>query len=252
MIDWYYHAPGEGRVGPLSAEEVRRRYQDRRIQRDTLLWHHGMHEWQPLERMAPEIGLDSLQVDASRPPPMPSNAAAMPPPVAASAPRAAAARGKYSRTPLREKKTLPSGVIVLIVIAAIAVPGLLVLGSVMLPAYRDYAQRATQLGSLDGLANGLKHVVGDYAQRTGRCLRDDDPRVVDVRKEIRRRFSADVRFATIDGGCAFEVAINADGEAIDGKTLRYAGYRDGAGFAWECNGGTLPEDLRPLECRSGS
>jgi len=250
MIDWYYHDPGEGRVGPLSAEELRKHYRDRRIQRDTLVWHHGLREWQPLERMVADIGLDSLEADASRPPPMPAQAT--PPPIAARASATRAApRGKYARAPLREKKTLSTGAIVLIVTAVLAVPAVLVLGSVMLPAYQDYAQRATRMGSIDGLTNGLKRVVGDYALRTGSCLRDDDPRVADVRNKIRRHFSADVRFATIDDGCAFEVAFNADGQPIDGKTLRYEGYRDGNDFAWECSGGTMPENFRPYECRRG-
>lgn len=250
MIDWYYHDPGEGRIGPLSAEELRKRFQDRRIQRDTLVWHHDLREWQPLERMAPDIGLETLRIDTSLPPPLPSTApAAMPSPTSTATPRMAA-RGKYSRTPLREKKTLPTAVIVLIIVAVLGIPTLLVLGSVMLSGYRDYAQRATRMGSMHGLANGLKRVVGDYALRTGSCLRNDDPRVADMRDEIRRRFSADVRFATIDGGCAFEVAVNADGKTIDGKTLRYEGYREGNEFAWQCSGGTLPEQDRPYECRT--
>lgn len=251
MIDWYYHDPGEGRIGPLSAEELRKRFQDRRIQRDTLVWHHGLREWQPLERMAPDIGLETLRIDVSRPPPLPANAHA-PMPASAAAPRATS-RGKYSRAPLREKKTLPTAAIVLIVAGVLGIPALLVIGSVMLSGYRDYAQRATRMGSIDGLANGLKQVVGDYALRTGDCLRNDDPRVVNVRDEIRRRFSADVHFATIDGGCAFEVAIKVsgpNGTPVDGKTLRYEGYRDGNEFAWDCSGGTLAEEDRPYECRT--
>jgi type IV pilus assembly protein PilA len=253
MIDWYYHDPGEGRIGPLSAEELRKRFQERRIQRDTLVWHHGLREWQPLERMAPDIGLETLRIDTLQPPPLPANAAppiSMPMPPPASATPRPASRSKYSRAPLREKKTLPSAAIVLIVAAVLGIPALLVMGSMMLSGYRDYAQRATRMGSMDGLANGLKQIAGDYALRTGSCLRNDDPRVVNVRNEIRRRFSADVRFATIDGGCAFEVAVNADGTPIDGKTLRYEGYRDGNEFAWECSGGTLAEEDRPYECRT--
>ena len=252
MSDWYYHDPGEGRIGPLSAEELRQRFQDRRIQRDTLVWHHGLREWQPLERMAPDIGLETLHVDASRPPPVPANTSAPAPfPARASTTTARAiSRGKYSRTPLREKKTLPTAAIVLIVAGVLGIPALLVLGSMTLSGYRDYAQRATRLGSMDGLANGLKQVAGDYALRTGSCLRNDDPPVVNLRNEIRSRFSAEVRFAATDGGCAFEVAINADGTPIDGKTLRYEGYREGNEFAWECSGGTLAEEDRPYECRS--
>lgn len=250
MIDWYYHDSDEGRVGPLSADDLRKRFQERRIQRDTLVWHHGLREWQPLERMALDVGLETLQIDASKPPPLPSGASPpMPAAVRTSASRSVP-RGKYARAPLREKKTLPTGVIVLIVIAALAIPALLMLGSFMLPAYQDYAQRATQLGKIDGLANGLKRLAGDYALRTGSCLRNDDPRVTSVRSEIRRRFSTDVSFSAIDGGCAFEMAINADGKPFDGKTLRYEGYRDGDDFAWDCSGGTLPENDRLYECRT--
>jgi type IV pilus assembly protein PilA len=253
MIDWYYHDPGEGRIGPLSAEELRKRFQERRIQRDTLVWHHGLREWQPLERMAPDIGLETLRIDMSRPPPLPANGPA--PPLAPATTSRSTSRGKYSRTPLRGKKTLPTAAVVLIAAAVLGIPALLLIGSAMLSGYRDYAQRATRMGSVDGLANGLKQVVGDYALRTGSCLRNDDPRVVNVRNEIRRRFSADVHFATIDGGCAFEVAINVgmkpvDGKPIDGGTLRYEGYREGNEFAWQCSGGTLPENDRPYECRT--
>lgn len=256
MIDWYYHDPGEGRIGPLSAEELRNRFQDRRIQRDTLVWHQGLREWQPLERMAPDIGLETLRVDASRPPPLPANAPASAPiPAHASTTTSrTTSRGKYSRAPLREKKTLPTAAIVLIVAGVVGIPALLMLGSMTLSGYRDYARRATQLGAMDGLANGLKQVAGDYALHTGSCLRNDDPRVVNLRNEIRQRFSAEVRFATIDGGCAFEVAINpskpGDATPLDGRTLRYEGYRDGNEFAWECSGGTLAEEDRPHECRS--
>ena len=156
MSDWYYHDPGEGRIGPLSAEELRQRFQDRRIQRDTLVWHHGLREWQPLERMAPDIGLETLQVDASRPPPLPGSAPAPIPPHASTITSRSTSRGKYSRAPLREKKTLPTAAIVLIVAGVLGIPALLVLGSMTLSGYRDYAQRATRLGSMDGLANGLK------------------------------------------------------------------------------------------------
>ena len=45
MTDWYYHDPAEGRVGPLSAEDLLNRFRERRIQRDTLVWHLDLREW---------------------------------------------------------------------------------------------------------------------------------------------------------------------------------------------------------------
>ncbi|GAB3346755.1 GYF domain-containing protein [Lysobacter tyrosinilyticus] len=251
MIDWYYHDPSEGRVGPLSAEELCKRFHDRRIQRDTLVWHHGLREWQPLERMAPELGLASLETDSSHPPSLPSSAA--PPLIAPRAPAVSAAvpRGKYTRAPLREKKTLSTTAIVLIALGALGIPALLVVGSFMQSAYKDYARRADSMGTLTGMSIGLKRVVGDYALRTGRCPDNEDPRVVQMRQDLLRRASAEVRFATIEGGCAFELALNVDGQPIDGKTLRYEGYPDAGRFEWTCTGGSMPERYRPYECRRG-
>ena len=60
----------------------------------------------------------------------------------------------------------------------------------------------------------------------------------------------DVRFASIEGGCAFEVAIDADGKPIDGKSVRYEGYPDDGAFVWQCDGGDLPGPYRPHECRN--
>ena len=69
MTDWYYHAPGQGRVGPLTAERMQQLYRDRVIVRDTLAWHEGLREWQPLDRLIEELGLTGVQPDLSKPPP---------------------------------------------------------------------------------------------------------------------------------------------------------------------------------------
>ncbi|QNP39638.1 GYF domain-containing protein [Lysobacter solisilvae (ex Woo and Kim 2020)] len=246
MIDWYYHAPGEGRVGPLSAETMRKRYQDRVIQRDTLVWHAGLREWQPLEQLASELGIERLHAHggaASVPPPMPMGAPSSSAHHAPSTPR-----GKYARAPLRQKKTLSSGAIALIV-AAVAIPGVMIIGALLLPAYQDYVRDATRLGAVEGLSNGLKRVVAEHALRTGRCPANDDTRLAPVRRNIRQRAALNLRFADIDGGCAFEIAIDADGQALDGKALRYEGRPDAEGFAWDCSGGDMPDAYRPYECR---
>jgi hypothetical protein len=107
-IDWYYHAPDTGRVGPLSAAKLCKRFQERRIQREALLWHHDLREWQPLERTA--------------------------------------------------------------------------------------------------------RTVGDYALRTSRCPDNDDPHVARLGRYLLRRAPADARIVSIEGGSAFELALNADGQ----------------------------------------
>ncbi|WP_342316634.1 RDD family protein [Lysobacter sp. FW306-1B-D06B] len=60
MTDWYYHLPGQGRVGPLDADDVREAYRDGRVQRDTLAWHVGARDWQPLDRFSETLGLDAV------------------------------------------------------------------------------------------------------------------------------------------------------------------------------------------------
>jgi type IV pilus assembly protein PilA len=256
MIDWYYHDPAQGRVGPFSAEDLRKRFRDRRIQRDTLVWHHGLREWQPLMQLAEELGLEQVKPDPSQPPlPPPVPGHAVPPPArpAHDAPRAAARTptrgGKYSRTPLREKKTLSSGAIAGLVAAALGIPGVLVLVCVMLPAYRDYAGRADSVGSIAGASIAMKRMVGNYAMRTGTCPSSEHPKVAQLQAEVRRRTGMRVQFGAVEGGCSFVLTFNADGQPIDGKTLRYEGFPDGNQFAWDCSGGTLPEEYRPYECQ---
>lgn len=63
MSDWYYHLPGQGRVGPLAADDVREAYRAGRIRRDTLAWRAGAREWQPLDRFSEDLSLDGLAVE---------------------------------------------------------------------------------------------------------------------------------------------------------------------------------------------
>lgn len=133
MTDWYYHAPGQGRVGPLTADEMRACYRERKIARDTLAWHDGLREWQPLERLIEELGLTGVQPDMSRPPP--------PPPM-----RPAAATASHAARPNAPVEPPPSnrtGCIIAVVVAGFI--GLFLIGilaAVALPAYNDYVKRA--------------------------------------------------------------------------------------------------------------
>ncbi len=73
MTDWYYHLPGQGRIGPLDADNVREAYRDGRVQRDTLAWHVGARDWQPLDRFSDALGLDDMA--PAVPPPLPATPA---------------------------------------------------------------------------------------------------------------------------------------------------------------------------------
>ena len=259
MIDWYYHDPGVGRVGPFSADELRKRFHDRRIQRDTLVWHHGLREWQPLQGMAEDLGLDLVQHDASQPPPLPSpapQAAALPPhiPVGTTASTAGTvSRGKYSRTPLRSKKTLSSGAILGIVSCVLAIPALLLFASIALPAYRDYAQRL-EAPELVGQSIAIQRHVERHLRRTGRCP-TNETRGFDVMRQVatRAKNTAALNFMTMDDGtCGFELTLHNLGADADGKTLLFESFVDDNELAWDCTGGTLPEAYRPWKCRASS
>jgi uncharacterized RDD family membrane protein YckC len=76
MTDWYYHLPGQGRIGPLDADDVRDAYRDGRVQRDTLAWHVGARDWQPLDRFSEALGLDGMASPVFAPPPLPLTPAA--------------------------------------------------------------------------------------------------------------------------------------------------------------------------------
>lgn len=250
MIDWYYHDPGEGRLGPYSAEDLRKRYRDRRIQRDTLVWRHGLREWQPLDRVSEEIGLDEVVQDASQPPPMPPQSVA---PVApgTTARTRAATNGRYSRVAPPPKKSLSGCAIVAIVLAVLAIPALGILAAIAIPAYQDYTRRASSSGAIAGMTIALKRNVAEYAFRTGTCPSNQDPRVAQMARQLHERTRTSVRFGALeDRGCMFELTLSGPVPETSGKTLRYDGYPDGNEFLWDCSGGTLPDRYRPHECRS--
>lgn len=252
MIDWYYHDPGEGRLGPYSAEDLRRRYRDRRIQRDTLVWRHGFREWQPLDRVSEEIGLDEVVQDASQPPPMPPPSVT--PADSGTTPAArtrAGGNGRYSRVPPPPKQTLSGCAIAAIVLAALAIPALGILAAIAIPAYQDYAHRASSGGALVGMTIALKRNVAEYALRTGTCPSNANPRVAQMARQLHERTRTSVRFGALeDDGCMFELTLSGPEPEVSGKTLRYEGYPDGHEFLWDCSGGTLPDRYRPFECRT--
>lgn len=253
MTEWYFHAPGSGRAGPFSADDLRRRFEDGRIASDTLLWHAGLREWQPLATFASDLGLDLRAAPArTAPPPLPIGDVPVRGP---SIPAAQAVpRGKYARVPLRPKKTLSGGAVVAIVAALLAIPALLVGASVVLPGYQDYVSRTTAVPTLVGQASALKRMVGSYYHDTGRCP-DQGTRGLDavIRRATQAPNTAALRFMTLDDGqCGFEFTLRNIGPDADGKTVRFAAFADGGELAWDCTGGSLPETYRPLECRASS
>ena len=243
-MDWYYHDPAQGRVGPLSAEELRNRYRDRRIQLDTLVWRDGMREWQPLDRMGDELDLLSVTPDTRLPPPLPPGA-----PMATSAHVAPAYRAApatpagYARPARAPKQGMSGCLIALIVVGALAVPTLGILAAIALPAYQEYTIRAKVAAAADVRAAAIAPRVEAAQERLGRCPDDADEAGIEA--------ADGVDFGEVDGGrCAFRITLKGVHAKVDGRTVVYAAP-DATGQPWDCTGGDLPDRYRRMQCRSG-
>lgn len=244
MTDWYYHDPGQGRVGPLTAEELLARYRDRRVLRDSLVWHEGLREWQPLDRLSEELDLDSVVPDASQPPPLPA------------APREpmAAARGA-SRQPLPahalpahapRRRRMSGCLIAAIALAILALPVLGILAAIAIPAYQDYTVRAKVAQVLDG-SKTLRGVIAQRRARTGLCPDSVEAPFGRLDSPLNQTVAA-TRIGTLDNGhCAIEFRLRNLGDPdLDGRTVLLEAV---GGGRWDCSGGSLAAKYRPSRCR---
>lgn len=248
MTDWYYHDPSQGRVGPHTAQEIRARYRDRRIQRDTLVWHAGLREWQSLDRLSEALELDGVQPDASMPPPLPPPLATAP---AYSTPRPAASPHRSSaRRNGTSQRGLSGCAIVAIVLGALAIPVIGILAAIAVPAYRDYTVRAQSTAGLIGAASAIKRKVATHVERTGSCPGNEDMAPV-IQRFTGLHPRSRLRFGSVDSGqCAFEFTLGGMSPAVDGSTWLYVAYQEGDGMAWDCSGGSLPQRYRPASCQA--
>lgn len=64
MTEWYF-ADGQERQGPLSAEDMRQRFQRGDITLATLVWREGFAQWAPLSEAVDELQLQNLASAAS-------------------------------------------------------------------------------------------------------------------------------------------------------------------------------------------
>ncbi len=232
MTHWFYSDDASNRVGPISADELREHFRQRRLRRDSLVWSEGMVQWLPLERLAIELDIDSVTPDATLPPPLPPGSA-MPPPARPVAPA---------------KKGMSGCLIAVIVCAALAVPMAAILAAIAIPAYNDYVQRAKVAEALAASAE-LQLAIAEHVLRESSCPDSDSAGLASVlaRMGEHPRIGA-IRVGTLEGGhCAFEITLRGVG-AQDGKTLLFEANEDVSD--WDCSGGDLPGRFRPMQCRS--
>jgi type IV pilus assembly protein PilA len=266
MTDWYYHAPGQGRVGPLSADEMRARFRDRRITREMLAWHDGLREWQPVDRLIEELGLTGIEQDLSRPPPVP--------------PRPAAAVASHAARPSTHIEPPPSNRTGCIIAAvAVGIGGLVmlaILAAIAIPAYQDYVKRAKaaqgqaqqplpqapetrtfdaeRMADTDALARELVTLaMRDMADSPGACPDLYEFERIQVRQP-RLQGNEDGWF-TLDparpesGECAYDVGYLGFGPDLDGRQVRYEVSRVGDEVVIRCSNRTLQAQHLPPDCR---
>ena len=233
MKQWYYADDARNRIGPVYGDELREHYRQRRLRRDSLVWSEGMVQWMPLDAVAPELDLASVTPDASMPPPMPP---AMP----------ARAPGPVAAPP---RKGMSGCLIAVIVCAALAVPMIAILAAIALPAYNDYVQRAKVMGVVTAVAP-LEHAIDAHAAREASCPDGDSADLAPLLSQLAAHpHIGGLEIGVVgDDRCAFEVRLRGLNARHDGNTLLFAS--GGEGRAWTCDGGDLPDKLRPRHCRS--
>lgn len=236
MSDWYYHAPGEGRVGPLAVETLRERFAAGRIHRDTLVWREGQGEWQPLERLSAELGIAPAELYA----PMP----AVPPPLPSMAtPTAARAPGATASAP--PKSGMSGCLIALIVVAALAIPAIGILAAIAIPAYHDYTLRAKVAASAAS-AEPLKLAIAEFHGRQRTCP-DNDSTGFEAAEAYAGPQVASITVGTFESErCGIELRLRGTGsDKIDGKAL----WWEYDGNAWQCSS-EIDDRYLPQHCRN--
>lgn len=263
LTDWFVHDPAQGRVGPLSTDELRERYRQRRVQRDTLVWHAGMREWQALDRVSDQVGIDDVVPDPSLPPPLPMASAAHP---RAAAPQAAVPGAMaYTAPPPRGL----SGCAIAAIIGVVALVLVSILAAIALPAYQQYVERsraaqgrpqdrpfdASRLEEIDALARDLIEVaVIAMPAGQAQCPGDFELERAQVRHP-RLQGSVEDGWATVTlveeagGRCGYEVVYRGVGGVAEGKSARHDVVLSADPLKVTCRNLTLPAGHLPPDCR---
>ena len=271
MEQWYYHAPGRGRVGPLDAQAMRDAFRLRELDRETLVWRAGLPEWQPLVRVLDELGLEGVQPEAHLPPPLPPPSAARPtsPPAAAPrvTPRVTAPASAMSAPPTA---TLDRrGCLILLAVAGVvALVAFAILAAIALPAYKQYQDRARA-------AEAARNPAGVFdADRLERVHEDTDALITSAMTTMAPEDGCpdDYQFESVmvrrpglagneqgwatlapvrarEGVCAYDATFHGLGPTLLEGAIRYEAERGPGGVEVRCIGINLPPEVIPEACR---
>ncbi|NYZ62332.1 GYF domain-containing protein [Luteimonas deserti] len=230
MTQSWYYAAGTTRQGPLQADDLLRLYQGGRIRGETPVWHEGLPDWVPLASVAASVGLPPL------PPPLPASASAMAVP------------------PTR--RGLHWIWIVVLVVAACAVPLIALLAAIALPAYNDYVVRSRiaevalaaaplrQHAEIQRARDGTCPIVPAPGAGVGAGASDGSIAALAGHRHVQALRAVETG---PDRHCEITVQLRGVGHsAVDGHRLSWSFDPDAR--AWRC-GGDLRRAHLPAACR---
>ena len=243
MSQWFYAEGNRERRGPLPAENIVSLFRSGRIAADTLVWREGAAEWQPLQAVAAELGLDELANPA--------------PPLAPTAPHIPDPPGPSPQFPAPPPPPAPpatkpglSGCAIAGIVLGIGGVALIVivgiLAAIAIPQYHEYTLRS-RTAMAKGQLVTLKPEVAAFATEHDRCPVNGDEGFGSPESYADRGI-ASVRIGRYDNGhCGLEARLSAPGTAqLDGKLI-WLDY-DTQTATWECSS-DVADTYLPTDCR---
>lgn len=228
MTEWYYSTADGQRHGPLAQDQLRALADAGTIDAQTLVWRDGMAGWEPLQRLAAELGLGMV------PPPLPGAPAA---PVVVQLP------------PQPRQGMSGCLMAVLIGVGALFLIAILgILAAIALPAYMDYRLRAM---SMQAIAEATAHqpAVAEFmASHDGSCPSNDEDGFGSAESYASAHLSSIV-FGEFEGSdlCGLEATISGTGrDELDDSAIWLEYDPDSA--TWTCTSEVADRYLPP-SCR---
>jgi GYF domain 2 len=282
MQVWYYHSPGQGKIGPLTVEQIQQHFRERRLMLDMLVWREGLREWQPAERLIDELGLIGLKADPAQPPPVPPQSQSLgiveieDTRFARTDPRSGAAWPNATPQTAPAKSGVSGCLIAAIAIGVVGLVLLAILAAIALPAYQDYVKRAKQAQQAAAQANttqaptiGPPPVQNEYdaeqliyddgrvrrllaeavgGMQGGQCPQDYEFEMVQARSpDLGGRYEISL-FSADPYRCAYVVRFGPTGSEWANASAMYVAQGERGDIQVSCRSNTTDARLKPPGC----
>lgn len=115
-----------------------------------------------------------------------------------------------------------------------------ILAAIAIPAYQDYETRAKVTQTLEE-AKAVEQQVEEYLADVEAAPSDAAPPAVEA--------SGDLTHASYSVGADGVIELTLHGGALEPRTIVLTPMRSEAGIEWDCTGGSVPLQQRPVRCR---